>query len=233
MTTESTAHATGPSTEENSQQALAYRALRSRIVTCRFRPGQVLQEARVAEMLGLGRTPVRQAFTRLQDEGLVTVHARRGVEVRGFELAELLEIIEARIINESHAARLAAERATPEDVSALGEILIRSTTATDVDETIQLMELDRAFHRRLTEMAGNAVLAGILHNLQDRAIRFWFIASGQKPHRQGVVAQHAEILAAISAGDGAAAQTAMARHIEDLRRSVLRQPGLPAQGEPG
>ena len=209
-----------------SLQEQAYRDIRSRIVSCRFRPGARLNEAEVATLLGLGRTPVRQAFDRLRMEGLVIVHPRRGVEVRGFEAGELLEIVEARLVNECHAAGLAALRATPRDVAALEDILLRSTAATPVEETETLMRLEREFHGLLAQIAGNTVLAGILRNLQDRAIRFWFVASGQQPQRQSVVAQHADILGAIAAGDRAGAEAAMRRHIEDFRASVLRQPGL-------
>ncbi|MBC9208328.1 GntR family transcriptional regulator [Roseomonas aerophila] len=209
-----------------SLQEQAYRDIRSRIVSCRFRPGSRLNEAEVATLLGLGRTPVRQAFDRLRMEGLVIVHPRRGVEVRGFEAGELLEIVEARLVNECHAAGLAALRATPRDIAALEDILLRSTAATPVEETETLMRLEREFHGLLAQIAGNTVLAGILRNLQDRAIRFWFVASGQQPQRQSVVAQHADILGAIAAGDRAGAEAAMRRHIEDFRASVLRQPGL-------
>jgi len=58
-----------------SLQEQAYRDIRSRIVSCRFRPGAKLNEAEVATLLGLGRTPVRQAFDRLRMEGLVIVHS--------------------------------------------------------------------------------------------------------------------------------------------------------------
>lgn len=209
-----------------SLQEQAYRAIRSRIVSCRFRPGERLNEAEVAALLDLGRTPVRQAFDRLSIEGLVTVYPRQGVEVRGLEMGELLEIVEARLVNECHAAGLAALRATPADLAGLEEILLRSTAATDVRETEQLMHLEREFHGAVARIAGNAVLEGILRNLQDRAIRFWFIAAGRQPHRRSVVAQHADIAGAIAAGNHAAAEAAMRRHIEDLRASVLRQPGL-------
>ncbi|MCQ4159677.1 GntR family transcriptional regulator [Roseomonas sp. GC11] len=206
-------------------QEQAYRAIRSRIIRCLYRPGGRLIEAEVAAQLGLGRTPVRQAFDRLRLEQLVTIHPRHGVEVRGLDTAELLDVVEARLINEGHAARLAAARATPADLAALEDILLRSTAATGPEHTETLMLLEQEFHGRLAEMAGNPVLAGILRNLQDRSIRFWFIAAGQQSHRRAVVAQHADIVGAIAAGDGEAAEAMMRHHIEDFRHSLLRQPG--------
>ncbi|WP_159999373.1 GntR family transcriptional regulator [Roseomonas sp. 18066] len=206
-----------------SLQEQAYRAIRARIVTCRFPPGSSLVEAQVAEALNFGRTPVRQAFDRLRQEGLVVIHPRKRVEVRGIDPAELLDIIEARLINEGHAARLAAARASPAEIAALEDNVLRAGSATAVAETEQLMLLEQEFHGLIAAAARNAVLADILRNLRDRAIRFWFIAAGQSTHRQSVVAQHAEIVAAIAGRDGAAAEGAMRRHIEDLRSSVQQQ----------
>ncbi|ONG45238.1 hypothetical protein BKE38_26685 [Pseudoroseomonas deserti] len=206
-----------------SLQEQAYRAIRGRIVTCRFPPGSSLVEAQVAELLGFGRTPVRQAFDRLRQEGLVIVHPRKRVEVRRIDPAELLDIIEARLINEGHAARLAAARATPAEIAALEDNILRAGSATAVEETEQLMLLEQEFHGLIAGAARNAVLADILRNLRDRAIRFWFIAAGQSGHRQSVVAQHAAIAEAVARRDGDGAEAAMRRHIEDFRSSVLQQ----------
>lgn len=206
-----------------SLQEQAYRAIRSRIITCRFPPGSTLAEAQVAAMLNLGRMPVHQAFDRLRNEGLVTVQPRRGVVVRGIEAGEMLEITEARLANEVLAAGLAAERATPADLAALEQNLLQSGPATAMGETERLMLLEQEFHGLIAAMAGNQVLAAILANLRDRALRFWYVAAGQQPHRRLVVAQHADIVQAIARGDRPGAEAAMRRHLEDLRRSVLAQ----------
>jgi DNA-binding GntR family transcriptional regulator len=208
----------------------AYRAIRSRIVSCRYRPGSQLNEAMVAAEVGLGRTPVHQAFDRLRLEGLVAIHPRQGVEVRGFETGELLEVIEARLINECHAAGLAAEHATDADIAALEDILLRSGAATAMDDTVPLMQREHEFHGCLADIAGNTVLSRLLRNLCDRTIRFWHVATGREDHRQSVIEQHADIVVAVAAGDRTGAEAAMRRHLEDLRQSVLRQPGLGARG---
>ncbi|PZP46610.1 MAG: GntR family transcriptional regulator [Azospirillum brasilense] len=219
----------GPASDLSMQER-AYRVIRSRIVACRFPPGSSLNEGSVAVELQLGRTPVRQAFDRLRQEGLVTVHPRRGVEVRGFEIGELLEIIEARLINECHAAGLAAERATPADLAGLEEIILRSGGATDPHDTERLMLLEQEFHAKLADIAGNTVLANLLRNLCDRTIRFWFVASGRPGQRHHVIEQHADIVAAVARGNRSDAETAMRRHLLDFRESVLRQPELVTRG---
>jgi DNA-binding GntR family transcriptional regulator len=90
----------------------AYEAIKHRIITCVFKPGQELSEKAVARLLKIGRTPVHQAFDRLNTEGLVDVQPRKGVVVRPINLDEVIEIIEIRLLNETFAVRLAAERAS-------------------------------------------------------------------------------------------------------------------------
>jgi len=88
----------------------AYEAIKHRIITCAFKPGQELSESAVASLLRIGRTPVHQAFDRLNTEGLVDVQPRKGVVVRPIHLDEVIEIIEIRLLNDS---RFASRRSGP------------------------------------------------------------------------------------------------------------------------
>ncbi len=89
----------------------AYEAIKHRIITCAFKPGQELSENAVAGLLKIGRTPVHQTFDRLNMEGLVDVQSRKGVVVRRINLDEVIEIIEIRLLNE--ASRFASRQRGP------------------------------------------------------------------------------------------------------------------------
>src|SRR5579872_3240387 len=84
----------------------AYEAIKHRIITCKFRPGQSLKEAAVATMLGFGRTPVHQAIDRLMFEGLVEVRPRKGVVVKPVVFTDVMQMVDVRLINETQCARL-------------------------------------------------------------------------------------------------------------------------------
>src|SRR6266853_1126584 len=103
----------------------AYEAIKHRIITCAFKPGQELSESAVAGLLKIGRTPVHQAFDRLNTEGLVDVQPRKGVVVRPINLDEVIEIIEIRLLNETFAVRLAAERASSAEIMAIRDVLAK------------------------------------------------------------------------------------------------------------
>ena len=79
----------------------AYDAIKHRIITCAFRPGEYINELQLSSILKIGRTPVHQALDRLMIEGMVEVIPRKGVIVKPVSLNEVLQIIEVRLINEA------------------------------------------------------------------------------------------------------------------------------------
>ncbi|HEY8580050.1 MAG TPA: GntR family transcriptional regulator [Beijerinckiaceae bacterium] len=217
------AHEIEPEAPERagSLRDAAYEAIKHRIITCAFRPGEYLNEAHVCATLKLGRTPVHQALDRLMHEGMVDVIPRKGVIVRPVDLAEILQIIEVRLINEGHGVRLAAERAEPDDIAQMEDVLRRSERAMHARDSEEMMRLDREFHHLIGRASKNAVLAGVLSRLHDRELRHWFISLTRPGHHASVHAQHQEILAALRARDGAAADAAMRAHIDSFRRNLL------------
>lgn len=198
----------------------AYEIIRHHIITCRFAPGEKLNEAQVADSLGLSRMPVRHALARLRLEGLITIRPRKGIEVRPIDPAELLKIIEARTVNECHAVRLAAARFTPEDVAAMDAVLRDTSAALEQQDTEALMLLDTAFHAIIARASGNAIFEEILGNLHDRAVRFWFISLDQPAHQRNVLQEHLDIRDALASRDADDASAAMNRHIAAFRRNI-------------
>ena len=200
----------------------AYQAIKHRIITCAFKPGQELSENAVANALKIGRTPVHQAFDRLHSEGLVDVQPRKGIVVRPINLDEVIEIIETRLLNETFAVRLAAERESSAEIVAIRDVLRRVTEIADQDDVEQMMLLDRDFHRLIARAAHNTVLADVLLKLHERSLRLWFISLATAGHQARVHEEHQRIFDAISHRDVDAAQSAMRLHIDSFRQNVLK-----------
>lgn len=205
-----------------SLRDLAYETIKFRIITCAFKPGEYVNEARVSAVLGLGRTPVHQALDRLMLEGMVEVIPRKGVIVKPVSLDEVMHIIEARLIVEPQGVRLAAERADETDISALGDILGRALQWTVVRNVEQMMLLDREFHLVLARAARNDVFAEVLLKLHERSLRFWFISLTDAGHHGAVQDEHQAILQTIRDRDPDAAEAAMRQHIVSFRKNVAR-----------
>ena len=199
----------------------AYQLIKHRIITCAFKPGENLNEAVVADMLKLGRTPVNQAFDRLRLEALVDVIPRKGIVVRHIHFDEVLQISEARILNEAYAVRLAAERASTAEISAMREILAE---AAHLNEDIErFIMLDREFHMMIASAARNEVLSDILLNLNERSLRLWSISLADEEHKASVNTEHRDIFLALYHRDASAAEEAMRRHIDSFRLTILKK----------
>ena len=200
----------------------AYAAIKQRIITLRFGPGTYLNVAAIAELLGIGRTPVHQAVRRLAHEGMIEIMPRKGMIVKPVSLHDVMAIAEVRLVNEPYCVRLAAENAQRQDITALERILRRAGRAAKAGDTEAMMLADRDFHCAISGIAGNQILAEILRNLHERSLRFWFISLHQSSHQQEVDREHASILRAIKDHDADAAEQAMRRHIESFRNTIGR-----------
>ena len=207
---------------EQSLTDVAYEAIKQRIITLKFGPGSYLNVSSITAALGLGRTPVHQAVRRLTHEGMIEIMPRKGMIVKPVSLNEVMDITDVRAVNEPHCVRLAAEKASKEDVAGLERILARANRASDAGDTEKQMLADRDFHCEISRIAGNKILADILKNLHERSLRFWFISLHDSPHRQEVAEEHAAIMEAITKKDPDAAEAAMRRHIESFRKNIAR-----------
>jgi GntR family transcriptional regulator, rspAB operon transcriptional repressor len=198
----------------------AYEAIKHRIITCAFRPGEYINELQLSALLNIGRTPVHQALDRLMVEGMVEVIPRKGVIVKPVSLNEVLQIIEVRLINEPLGARLAAEHANEADLGEMADVLKRAKHWAGLRNVENLMLLDREFHLLVAKAAKNDVLTELLRNLHERSLRFWFISLNAPTQYQLVQDEHATILEAIRQHDATKADAAMRRHIESFRKNV-------------
>jgi DNA-binding GntR family transcriptional regulator len=217
--------ASTPSRRRLPRQSLrdqAYEAIKDRIITCEFKPGECLNEASVSALLGLGRTPVHQALDRLMLEEMVEVIPRKGVIVKPVILHDVLQMIDVRIINETQCARLAAARADDNHIENMSNVIDQARMAIDQRDIHTLMMLDREFHLLLANASKNFELAEILRKLNERSLRFWFISFTTPDHHHSFQQQHEALYEAIRKHDADAAENAMRVHIEAFRKSVVR-----------
>ena len=200
----------------------AYEAIKHRIITCKFKPGECINEASVSSLLGLGRTPVHQAIDRLMLEEMVEVIPRKGVIIKPVILQDVMRMVDVRLINEVYCARLAAARADDTHIKNLVGIIDRARKAIAARDVHALMTLDREFHLVVANATKNFELAEVVRKLNERSLRFWFISFTTPDHHLSFQEQHEAIFSAIRDHDPDGAESAMRAHIEAFRRSVAR-----------
>jgi GntR family transcriptional regulator, rspAB operon transcriptional repressor len=203
-----------------SRRSSAYEAIKLRIITGAFKPGDYINELQLSSLLKIGRTPVHQALDRLMLESMVEVIPRKGVIVKPISLNELLQIIEVRLINECYCARLAAEHANDADLFKMEEVLRQASQWASMRDIVNMILVDREFHLLLARAAKKDVVAGLLRNLHERSLRFWFISLNEPSQCEIAHEQHVAILRAIRRRDPERAEAEMRRHIESYRTSV-------------
>ncbi len=195
-------------------------ALQDRISEGALRPGDRLYEQEIAVEFGISRVPVREAIRMLQSEGLVDVQPnRRGVFVRSLDRRQVEELFDVREALEGLAARLAANRASEAEVQRLGELAGRSRQAWQDSDTDAMSAANTEFHDRLVALSGNELLASMLEPLHGRLA--WLFRLNLEPQR--VCGEHAELHAAIAAGDADRAAELALGHVRASRAMVLER----------
>jgi DNA-binding GntR family transcriptional regulator len=201
----------------------AYEAIKEKVITLYFLPGQYLNEGAICELLNLGRTPVHQALQRLQQEGLIDVVPRKGVIIQPDSISQIIEFLDARLTVETEIARQAALHATAQDVLDLQAILDSPSDAQNGGGEISaFVERDHAFHAKISETSRSRVLGDFAKSLHERCTRSWYLHLWQTLDTSASDRQHRDILKAIKNRNGEGAAKAMRDHLTNLRERVVK-----------
>ncbi len=198
----------------------AYAGLRDRIVTLQIRPGEPIDEDRIARDLGMGRTPVREAIKRLALERLVTVYPRRGTFASDINITDLAQISDVRMAVEGHAARRAAQRLTDEGRAELQALCAELRDAPADLDGAALMAVDARVHRFVYRCAENPYLGETCERYFNLSLRIWHLAIDRMPQLRAHVEEHLEVLQAIADGDGDRAAATLSTHVAAFERAV-------------
>jgi DNA-binding GntR family transcriptional regulator len=191
----------------------AYELLLERILDLRIPPGSVVNEQQLALEIGLGRMPVREALARLAGDRLINVLPRRGTVVTALSLDEVLDLFEAREAIECAVARIAAQRASDEDIAALRALITSADAARDDARALAFLLDDHEIHSALVDMAGNPMLQDAAERVLKHNLRFWRSYWSTRPAQHSSMLSHVELLSALEARDPEAAEAAMRTHI--------------------
>lgn len=196
--------------------------MRRRILDGTYEPGTVIQESRLAAELGVSRTPVREAFRKLEQEGLVTVIPNKGAVVAGITEKDIEDIYAVRAVVEGLAAKWAAVHITAAQLGELEELLAKMERAAEKNDFRTWRELDTRFHEVLYEASHSVPLELVLSAFHDyvRRARLDSLASPGRMRQAGE--EHAAIVDALKEKDPEMAAHALAEHARSAAENWLR-----------
>jgi DNA-binding GntR family transcriptional regulator len=205
---------------------MAYAMIEEAIVTLQLPPGTVVSEQALAEMTGIGRTPIREAIQRLAREHLVVVLPQRGLLVSEMDVGKQLRVLETRRELERLICRSAARRGTDAEHQRFARLADEFIKSSAKNDDVAFIRADREFNDLCLRAARNEFAAGAMRLLHGLSRRFWYLHYKQAADMPEMARLHAELAMAISKGDADAAALASDRLLDNIE-SFTRATVLP------
>ena len=200
---------------------VVFNTLRQAILKGELKPGERLMEIQLAKMLGVSRTPVREAIRKLELEGLVLMIPRKGAEVADITEKSLMDVLEVRKALEELAVQLCCDKITGKEIEELHRAAddFRRILKTS-DDVTEIAEADVRFHDIIYLATGNQKLIQILNNLREQMYRYRVECIKRKESHPILIAEHEEIIRRIENKEKKEAADIVCRHIDNQAEVV-------------
>ena len=200
---------------------IVFKTLREAIVTGELKPGERLMEIKLANEMGVSRTPVREAIRKLEQEGLVHLTARKGAEVAPINAKDLKEVLEIRKALEGLACQMACQNATSEDLMKLEDYNQDISKAIEDNDIEKIARLDVRFHEQICILSGNTQLIQILSRLKEHLYRYRLEYIADIKNKNTIIEEHSRIIQDMIKKNEKAVRKDIEHHIEMQEKYIL------------
>lgn len=203
---------------------VAYDRIKDAVQNANLAPGEPLSEVQLSKMLGISRTPIREALHQLAKEGLLEVTPGRGVVVAARSFSDLIDVLHLRLLLEPEMARLAAEAAEESQILTLDEAVTRMEQAVKDDDYDTWTRADRIFHEVMHQACPNKLLGETVILMRSRVHHLASTDTRRSPSRMtDCTMEHRAVVDAIANRNSEAAEQAMRDHILKMRDSMIEK----------
>ena len=216
----------------SNASATATEAIRGAILAGRLTPGSRLKEEQLAAELGISRTPIREALLVLQTDGLVEASPNRGATVRSYAPADLDELYQLRGLLEGHAARIAADRISPEALGELFESCERFDAVREVGDPSALAAENQLFHETILEATGSERLISMVKKVIEVPLVYRSFLWYSDEQRLISAHYHRQIAAALFVRDAERAESIMKAHVHEARDFLVAEVAADSSSTP-
>jgi len=210
-----------PISRTKSLKEKAYDILKELILTGRLEQGKLHNEKRLAEVLGVSRTPVREALLELSREGMVSFVPSKGVKVLKITPKQVQEVFELRRIIEGYIMKSISKQLTPVDLKKIEKILSKQDRSASKDEELSFIEMDKEFHLFMASKMGNQQIEAILQNLRDQIHLMGIRAIKDQSRSQQVLKEHQKIFSALKKKDAKRAHEELMKHLNNTEKILI------------
>lgn len=196
--------------------------LREAIIAGELKPGERLMEVKLAEKMGVSRTPVREAIRKLELEGLVDMIPRKGAHVAELSVKDIMDVLEVRASLDGLATALASERITDEEIKELKHILSQFAAYSEKENLQGTIKKDVEFHDLIYRASRNERLIQISSNLREQFQRFRVIYLKDYSSSKDLIKEHDSICEAVSRRDKEAATKLAQIHINNQQKNITK-----------
>jgi DNA-binding GntR family transcriptional regulator len=209
---------------KRTRRELAYERIKDAIRHAELQPGEPLSETRLSKLLGISRTPVREALQQLVQEGLVETAPGQTVTIATRSMQDVLDVVHIRSLLEPELVRLAAESISHEQSEHLEKIILKMEEAANCHDLKAWAKIDVGFHEIIKDACPNKLLGQTVVRLKNRVHHLANTDSSTNPERLlACTKEHKDIVEAIKKRDAQAAKEAMDKHLAALTNSLLKR----------
>ncbi len=205
---------------------VVFNTLRNAILTGELQPGERLMEIKLADKLGVSRTPIREAIRKLELEGLVVNTPRKGAEVANISEEDLHDVLEVRCTLEALAIDLACDKMSEETLQELADNINYFKNAMGSEAATEIASTDVGFHDIIYKSTGNKRLIQILGNLREQMYRYRLEYIKDHDSWNRILTEHTSIYECIKKRDKEAATKAILAHIDNQEASIRGKMGF-------
>ncbi|TYQ14811.1 UNVERIFIED_CONTAM: DNA-binding GntR family transcriptional regulator [Acetivibrio alkalicellulosi] len=198
-----------------------FNTLREAIIAGELKPGERLMEVKLADKMGVSRTPVREAIRKLELEGLVEMIPRKGAHVAELSVKNIMDVLEVRASLDGLATSLAADRISSEGIKDLEQVLMQFVSYAEKDNLQGTIKKDVEFHDLIYGASGNDKLIDITSKLREQVHRFRVIYLKDYSSHKDLIEEHKFIYLAISKRDRELAKEYAQKHINKQAEIII------------
>lgn len=205
-------------------KTLAYNSIKHKIITCRYAPGTFLNEELLTDELNISRTPIRDALSRLEQEGLIEIMPKKGISVKSLTMKDINMIFEIRFMYEPYILKTYNSTLTEEKLEEFYRIF--STPNADSEQfknNDYYYELDSAFHQMLVDTCPNIYIKQTYSLIQTQSERFRFMTGNISNNRlEDTFREHNEIIEACLQKNWDSAESLLLLHLEESKKATFK-----------